>query len=1218
MGLRGGLLCGFSNASVVRPVVRAGGIHLWPTMPHGLGAPIRAAAGLAGSNYREQSRQITALLAKLADLGAAHEISYPTIVVCGDQSAGKSSIIQRISGIDLPRSSGTCTRYEWDDDNLETLSTVSWKDFGPPLFDKAAVGPVVQMAQRAVLNPSRSFDGFEDQASLVALAGPDELGFTRNVVVLEIQGADISLSLIDLPGIISSTEKEEDQYLVDMIKDMVKHYIQPPQTIIVLAVHALSDIQNQVVYKMAREADPEQQRTLGVITKVDVIPPGSHNMWIRMMRGDLFPLDLGYYMVVNPNQVDLDQGTSHEAAVAKEERFFQADANLSCLAHNPRWRKNLGLSNLTAALSKQLVDRTTAELPHMRAKGVRCIMLTQAGDTISPIFLRAVPELSRPGRLMTIINELAFDIHMIVTALEATGSIDSYSGCHSKLLDAFARCSMHACFADMLHKMRGYMLPGFKPYSAVLHIIKQHQPSWKQHVFRCLNDTSAALAQHLAPLVERHFQLFPKLSPSMWPLVHKLLKEKQGSAREKLQELVDMEKDDPITWNNDFFTCQQEFLETLTQAYQQVQPAETSSVDMSALDVMAACMAYYKIASKRFVDYSMLVMRAHFQKAIAKGFHDFMDREMCKLAGFDAAHGQRQHWSWSKVVLGFLEEEPEVAQSRVDLQAREEKLLALEQLLAEQSGGWLLSLPEPSLPPATRQRVEEPAMLPDGPGELKAGLKGEWSPTPIALAAASAKARLMSYIAPASLPASVKPKLLEKATARCTAHRVMAKKKRKGSDKKHKVSRSDQGKQRQDRRDGWTTRRRQALASTASLTAFYTAMPMLHASMGAPMQGLFRGRDAEGSPGRARAERGQGGRLSADPWCPGTLACPSCCCATSWVKLLLRYFVGQGAAVAGGRGAEERGSTHMMMSSCTAQRPAAAAISVTEVSQAAVPLLHGPLQAEEFHLWSEKAPAPGPLACFLPRSRGWWEAGWPGWQEKVDAGDVVLVKTVVDYCFLHKLSLNKNFATKAWADISVITRKACEVRGLLDSEAKRQFTEAQCKALWHKFTQSFRQIHAYINKHTGGGLPFFDQDDETRKQLANLGGKCKNMKQEMYDLMAPVMANDSATAPLCLVSGGVDTGPGTPVLGTSQSTFFVPSSQSAAHTMMPRWKRKRWLLLPLLTLDMSSAAGQRRHGGRRYFRSSHYWKRPRNYKAYYRLVRDCRDDRYQHYFHVSK
>ncbi|KAJ9515188.1 hypothetical protein QJQ45_002323 [Haematococcus lacustris] len=39
----------------------------------------------------------------------------------------------------------------------------------------------------------------------------------------------------------------------------------------------------------------------------------------------------------------------------------------------------------------------------------------------------------------------------------------------------------------------------------------------------------------------------------------------------------------------------------------------------------------------------------------------------------------------------------------------------------------------------------------------------------------------------------------------------MAKKKRKGSDKKRKVSRSAQGKQRQDRRDGWTTRRRQVI-----------------------------------------------------------------------------------------------------------------------------------------------------------------------------------------------------------------------------------------------------------------------------------------------------------------------------------------------------------------------------------------------------------------------
>ncbi|GFH14300.1 dynamin-type G domain-containing protein [Haematococcus lacustris] len=310
---------------------------------------------------------------------------------------------------------------------------------------------------------------------------------------MEIKGADISLSLIDLPGIISSTEKEEDEYLVDMIKDMVKHYIQPPQTIIVLAVHALSDVQNQVVYQMAREADPKQQRTLGVITKVDVIPPGSHKMWIRMMQGDLFPLDLGYYMVVNPNQVDLDQGTSHEDAVDKERRFFMTDANLSSLAHSNVWSKNLGLSNLTAALSRQLVDRTTAELPNMRAK-----------------------------------------------------------------------------------------------------------------------------------------------------------------------ELLDMESGFPITKNDHYFTsCEAAFLQQLTAAFKNV-------------------------ASKRFVDYSLLVMRACLQQALADDFQAYIRREMHKIAGYDEGCDlrMRQHWSWSKPVLSLLEEEPAAARRRKHLEAREEKLVALQNLLA--------------------------------------------------------------------------------------------------------------------------------------------------------------------------------------------------------------------------------------------------------------------------------------------------------------------------------------------------------------------------------------------------------------------------------------------------------------------------------------------------------------------------------------------------------
>ncbi|KAL6751620.1 P-loop containing nucleoside triphosphate hydrolase protein [Haematococcus lacustris] len=616
-------------------------------------------------------------------------------------------------------------RKEWDDGERKTLEKVSWEDFGDPLSNKEAVGPAVHRAQKAVLNPSKGYACFADPTS-ISLTSTDELGFSRNVVVMEIKGADISLSLIDLPGIISSTEKEEDQYLVDMIKDMVKHYIQPPQTIIVLAVHALSDIQNQVVYQMAREADPHQQRTLGVITKADVIPPGSHSMWIRMMRGDLFPLDLGYYMVVNPNQVDLDQGTSHEDAVDKERRFFMTDANLSSLAHSDLWSKNLGLSNLTAALSKQLVDRTTAELPHMRAKVEDALKAVQAQLALLP---SDVPELSRPSRVVDSMQRLGRDVDRIVNAVQATGynARDSYNCLHNKLLDAFAR-SVHAsrpCFnvgqdkgvrdeteydeeeeaapktlqdvKGVLQLMRAYELPGYDPYPAVLHIIQQHQPSWERHVVRCLNDSSAAMTQHLMPLVDIHFSVFPRLAPRMRTLVSQLVKEKQANTRMELQKLLKMERGYPTTKNDHYFTsCKAAFLEKLKNAHVEEDPdAPIHTEDMSTLAVMATTLAYYKVASKRFVDYSLLVMRACLQQALADDFQAYMDREMGKVAGYDEGRdrGIRQHWSWSKPVLSLLEEEPAAARLRKHLEAREEKMLALEHLLSD-AGGWQLSLPE--------------------------------------------------------------------------------------------------------------------------------------------------------------------------------------------------------------------------------------------------------------------------------------------------------------------------------------------------------------------------------------------------------------------------------------------------------------------------------------------------------------------------------------------
>ncbi|KAJ9512247.1 hypothetical protein QJQ45_008182 [Haematococcus lacustris] len=77
-------------------------------------------------------------------------------------------------------------------------------------------------------------------------------------------------------------------------------------------------------------------------------------------------------------------------------------------------------------------------------------------------------------------------------------------------------------------------------------------------------------------------------------------------------------------------------------------------------------------------------------------------------------------------------------------------------------------------------------------------------------------------------------------------------------------------------------------------------------------------------------------------------------------------------------------------------------------------------------------------------------------------------------------------------------------------------------------------------------------------------------------------------------------------------------SSSSSSSSSSSGSRQRRTLFFRGVIVCAAAAALSRQGGRRYIRTSAYWKRPRNYKAYYRLVRNCSDDLYQKYFHVSK
>jgi energy-coupling factor transporter ATP-binding protein EcfA2 len=163
------------------------------------------------------------------------DIDLPQIAVIGSQSAGKSSLIESISGITLPRAAGTCTRYDpscihrtgsvlirfarcptecrlsrsdapWKctvelhfitDKNGQSLGQSRNEPFGEPIFDKSEVEDRIRRAQRAILNPSKPFRSFlEDDEEDAA-----EISFSTNYISLQISGPEVAdLSFVDLPG----------------------------------------------------------------------------------------------------------------------------------------------------------------------------------------------------------------------------------------------------------------------------------------------------------------------------------------------------------------------------------------------------------------------------------------------------------------------------------------------------------------------------------------------------------------------------------------------------------------------------------------------------------------------------------------------------------------------------------------------------------------------------------------------------------------------------------------------------------------------------------------------------------------------------------------------------------------------------------------------------------------------------------------------------------
>lgn len=170
----------------------------------------------------------------------------------------------------------------------------------------------------------------------------------------------LNLTLVDLPGMTKVPVGDQPQDIDRQIREMIYNFIEKPNAIILAVTPANTDMATSDALQMAREVDPQGLRTVGVITKIDLMDKGTDCM--DVLLGKVYPLKLGFIGVVNRSQADINKNKDIKQAQAMEAQFF---------SNHPLYRSisnRLGTSFLSKQLNKILVHHIRDAIPELKMK----------------------------------------------------------------------------------------------------------------------------------------------------------------------------------------------------------------------------------------------------------------------------------------------------------------------------------------------------------------------------------------------------------------------------------------------------------------------------------------------------------------------------------------------------------------------------------------------------------------------------------------------------------------------------------------------------------------------------------------------------------------------------------------------------------------------------------------------------------------------------------
>lgn len=487
--------------------------------------------------------------------GLADPIDLPQIVVVGAQSSGKSSVLESIVGFDfLPRGAGVVTRSPI----LIQLNKLKSPRYGSSANANAKVIP--ERWVEFIHLPSQKFVSEEEiQAEILAetekVAGKNKR-LTPTALIMKVFSTDVvDLTLIDLPGLTKVPVGDQPPDIEKLVRAMIHSYIEKENTVI-LAVHpANTDLATSDALQMARRVDPHGLRTLGVITKLDLMDEGTNAL--DMLHGRIIPLRKGYVGVVNRSQADLERRATVADSRAAERAFFQSHP-----VYAPHAAK-MGSQYLAELLSSILMEHIRTVLPSIRTK--LTAQLTDVREEVVALGPELTGSEDSSGTLLHLLTSYASSFAdaidgrpraPLATTELAGGARISYIF-HDKFgvdlanMDPFDELGTDEIRTAM-RNATGHRTPLFIPESAFELLVRKQISRFLEPSLACVDMVYDEMTRLTEVVESPEMARFHRLRIAVSETTLKLLREQKIPTLQMIHNLVDMEMSYINTWHPDF------------------------------------------------------------------------------------------------------------------------------------------------------------------------------------------------------------------------------------------------------------------------------------------------------------------------------------------------------------------------------------------------------------------------------------------------------------------------------------------------------------------------------------------------------------------------------------------------------------------------------------------------------------------------------------------